>query len=1440
MSFAKSHLKAARDHISKKDFASAKKEAALVLDFEPDNYNAHVFLGLALLELNDLDESERIYLNATKLNPSQTLAWQGLSSFYERRQAWDKQSTILKHLLDLFCKSQDTVKCAETLQKLVSLFRQHGTQDQVIDALSYYLPDSEVYPLLSTLPRPDATNPTGTTTYDSQEAIHNGFKILYEIATTTDSIEEETFKREVERRRTRLGAPSPEQLRKEVFLEISNKSKLPSLWDALLNHPNTSDDLRAETEAKQLRYKQRQLYAIPLAEESFKRRISNELHELVEGIVLLQKSDELGWQLYFEAQDCEEISGYDLGRIRKFISLFPQSALSSLFKGYFAYIGSGLADDEEEDKDLFTVGDDDPLDIVIGAYATLDDTIIGNRILSEVYLNEVDYENAIKISKKGLRLLGKLESDTLKELSKTRTGFQTVLASSLVHFFSPKHHKEASAIVDEILQQSAQNISALMNRGYILEAASNWDGASAVFDKVSSILSPDFDSGLRAREESAWCKCQSGKIDQGLLELQEVLSIQDAMEGDEILSSRARCLWKIGKTYLDLDTPNIQVAYSHLIRSLKQDPEFAPAFTSLGLYYLDHASPPDPIRSSKCFQKAFELDARETLAARRLAEGFARDREWDLVEVVAQRTIDGEGGINAGLTKAELDPTSRYLPTNAWAWKALGIVKLHYKDYPEAIKSFQIALRVDPEDQPLWVRLGEAYHNAGRHVAALKALTHALELNPTDWVCSYTIAEVKHSMGLFEESVIFLENIRASLPDEPGVLALLARTHLDQGRSELSDGFQVRAEQSFVKAIDVSLDMIQRAPGLRTIAWKMVSDATFELGHFHVFSDANKLRRTLQAIPFLPPDDIPDDVTKIVPSPSFTHTGDLTATQVSAAAVYACLSQIALTGAAQSSHSSVWYDLSVALQAWSGKTPKPAANTTVQDKVVEYFKKALQLDPSKDTYWIALGNAYFVAHAKAAQHVYIKALELDSKNAFAWINLGLLYYYHGDIQLANEALYRAQVLDPDNAMAWIGQFLIASANEDKADAAVLLEHAVGLPTPVAEGDYEYASRVLNSTKNILRSNQVQESLLPAFFVLDRYCRSQPQEVSGLHLFALVCERIGHYERAVELVERAIGILETAYEETEDPEVEKKYTIANVTLGRLKLCQREYDESITFFESALGLLAEKEREDSDVKVLQVQSHFLLGLAHFYRGNLEEALGMLENGLEYAQDDVVLRGQIIIVLSQTLWAIGSDEAKETAKTRLLECIASDPENLIAINTLAGMGVVTNDEGLVDAALSEILSLPVDQKHKLDPQRHVDYLLIQHHLAQEDLNGALSIAQHAVSAEPSNIGSRTRLAALMVQRGENNTDTALALLAGMGDEGPNNKTGEVDAAVEALNIQAVAQTISAGTKDKAEEGALATERDALAKAQRAIMMRPSDPKNWDALAYVRARTV
>jgi superkiller protein 3 len=86
---------------------------------------------------------------------------------------------------------------------------------------------------------------------------------------------------------------------------------------------------------------------------------------------------------------------------------------------------------------------------------------------------------------------------------------------------------------------------------------------------------------------------------------------------------------------------------------------------------------------------------------------------------------------------------------------------------------------------------------------------------------------------------------------------------------------------------------------------------------------------------------------------------------------------------------------------------------------------------------------------------------------------------------------------------------------------------------------------------------------------------------------------------------------------------------------------------------------------------------------------------------------------------------------------------------------------------------------------------------------------------------------LACLIIQNG-NNAEESLALLSGMDNLGNND---QLEAAFSALNIQAVAQVCN-GDQDY--------DIDALRKAQQAILMRPSDPRGWQTLAYVRARGI
>jgi len=85
-----------------------------------------------------------------------------------------------------------------------------------------------------------------------------------------------------------------------------NRYKLPLLYDEILNHPNTPDELRRRTESKQLRHKRDLLFALPL-DDPKKRQLATEVEKLISGAVFLRVEDELAWSAFIDGRDCETI-----------------------------------------------------------------------------------------------------------------------------------------------------------------------------------------------------------------------------------------------------------------------------------------------------------------------------------------------------------------------------------------------------------------------------------------------------------------------------------------------------------------------------------------------------------------------------------------------------------------------------------------------------------------------------------------------------------------------------------------------------------------------------------------------------------------------------------------------------------------------------------------------------------------------------------------------------------------------------------------------------------------------------------------------------------------------------------------------------------------------------------------------------------------------------
>lgn len=161
------------------------------------------------------------------------------------------------------------------------------------------------------------------------------------------------------------------------------------MYDQILNHPNTSDELRRTTESKLLQYKANYLHSLPLTEEfrPLKQKLREEVDELIQGMILLQIPSELAWTLYFEERDCETMgelinsfycpsadratnkASYDFSLMKQMIQLLPSSSLAMVFTGYFKYISEPLSNGGEnkegEKRPPQNEEEEDPFDTIM-------------------------------------------------------------------------------------------------------------------------------------------------------------------------------------------------------------------------------------------------------------------------------------------------------------------------------------------------------------------------------------------------------------------------------------------------------------------------------------------------------------------------------------------------------------------------------------------------------------------------------------------------------------------------------------------------------------------------------------------------------------------------------------------------------------------------------------------------------------------------------------------------------------------------------------------------------------------------------------------------------------------------------------------------------------------------------------------------------------------
>ena len=593
----------------------------------------------------------------------------------------------------------------------------------------------------------------------------------------------------------------------------------------------------------------------------------------------------------------------------------------------------------------------------------------------------------------------------------------------------------------------------------------------------------------------------------------------------------------------------------------------------------------------------------------------------------------------------------------------------HYKNYAKAAQAYQIALRADPDDASTWVLLGESYVRCGRHTAGLKTLQHALELDPNNWMGLYDIGDVYTQIGSFELAIEAFQGVLATMQkvgteEDLGVIARLAEAELSLGRKNAAGGFKERSRRAFHNAITYAGDVLRKGQGHRPWAWKVVGDSAFELATQE--SSQADIEETAQVINPILELLVQDDTDKRATVEGLGHPSTLVQSSTPddqltiKTSVFAFAYRVYLLKNQPRVADPALYDLASALHALSKRLKGPddeSSRKACMKAAIGAVRMALERDAGDERLWNALGVIAMDGGEEVAQHAFVVSLELYGKDPVVWTNLGYLYLKLEDLELAYQCFLKAQIIDPDYARAWLGQGFVCDKKGEKDQAKALFAHSVTLSAgSLLEADLAQA---ITAFLPLISSSKVDTALLHApAFALRHYTHQRPRDIPALHLYALICERLGLVEEAAAALEKAANLLEEAFESSESEEIERAYSVALVNLGRVRLASGQYAQALEAFTNCWELVSSATEDTNLLYRLKVQSRLGQALAQFWLEDIDKSLEAFQSALEEGeaqQGTGKLKGykeEVAVLLARTLWGGGGEDAKETAKTHLLE--------------------------------------------------------------------------------------------------------------------------------------------------------------------------------------------
>ncbi|GAB7352099.1 hypothetical protein MBLNU459_g2599t1 [Dothideomycetes sp. NU459] len=1320
MSSNKAALKAAKTALDAENWDEAVTQAQAVLASDSQNYFAKLFLGRAFQKQGKLDDAAKTYSSATKIKPDDTQAWLGLCNLYESQgsQKVDEYREAAVKVGELYAVADDAHRCQTIIDKFVGFAKEYGSTAQHKRALEVELPGSPVYEFLEgRLPHPSL--------------------IYTRLAEITETEEKQRINKEIGERRTRLGARIG-QVTTEVRREVFTQSNLEELYQHIIDWTN-DDEIRREYEEKLL---QRAYDTLIVLTDDRKDAKREQVLKTAHGMVIIKHPFLLAWYLELEWRDLAALHDLDVGVLREYLDFFPETSLGKVLR---AFLESEISPfpplpKETDGKEGEKEEELSPEDRLLLMSEGLDDgstSILAHRIVSDYYLYLEEYQDVVEVANSGLKLLAADVQKSGLVLQEDKDALNSVLATALVHYQSPKNHPEARSIFNNILERKPKSTLALIGLGLILEEQEEYNEAVHF---LSQALEQD-PSNVPIAVEAAWCDALRGNYGTAQETMERYLP---ELKVDDLKSRdlRAQTLYRIGVCIWELDSSKAarkdrSGAYARFLSSIRTNVNYAPPYASLGFYYADYAK--DKKRARQCFQKAFELSASEVEAAERLARMFADQGEWDIVEIVSQRVIDSG--------KVRPPPGSKKKGIS-WPFSALGVVQMTKQEYSKAIVSFLSALRISPNDYHSYVGLGESYHNSGRYNSASRTFTYAQEshdgantsVDGESWFTRYMLANVNRELGEHEEAIAGLQEVLKDRPEEFGVLTALLQTFVEQSWRFVETGFFGQAAHSAVKALDLAQEISKNRPNAFNL-WKAVGDAC---SIFYWVQEKLNIFPTTMVKQLLAKDvdqkeySLLADIDGITPSILDDDSSNDEECKDTTGPAYLALAVLAYKRAifscARDVHAQAvaWYNLGWAeYRAYSSSEPK--AGKRHLRAAVRCFKRSIELEAGNSEFWNALGVVTTRLNPKVAQHSFVRSLHLNERSVHTWTNLGVLYLINNDYELAHQSFARAQSTDPDYAHAWLGEGMIALLMGDSKEALSHFTHAFEISDSASLiTKRQYAVSLFDHLLADPTASSEITAIIQPLLALQQLRTQVPADYAYSHLAALFSERVGDHTTAIDTLTALCTFAEADYEASESLTALGRFAQSKADLARNQLAAEEFADAAENASTALDLSSEADASGLDTEArrkLRLSAHLTAGLAAFYLQNIDDAISMFRAALEESNSDP----DIVCLLVQVLWAKGGEEEKSVAREKLFECVEMHNSHVPSIVLLGAIAALDNDQDTIDAVRDDLQSIRTSEDVKSHDRANVESVLAAIGMLSGDEDFVLAETKTAIMLAP-----------------------------------------------------------------------------------------------------------